>query len=130
MDAVDRIKIIAESEYDTAADRRDAIQVARAAEVAEAFKSVSFPCDVSIGDSVVQISDPICRGNALRFSAAVRVDGKVVHRDEHVIVNPPLLYPDESGKIERLVSVKGEQRVERYRIDPLACAAQAVIDSI
>ncbi len=129
--AIDRIKAVADATYETPKVRSGAIAEARAAEVDGAFKSLTFPVDVTMGKAVVRISSPRRDRNQISFYAVVRVDGKVVHRDQHVIVNPPILFPDDAGDIERVMSSRdGTQKTVRFRIDPLSCAAQVVVDSL
>lgn len=103
----------------------------RAQSVADAIRSVSFPYEVAIGNAVVRLSRPRKAGpRAVSFRAVVKVDGKVIDRDEHVIVNPPTLIADDNGVVQRVLGRKdGAQTIKRFRLDPLACVAQVVLEA-
>lgn len=103
----------------------------RAQGVADAIKSVSFPADIKIGNAVVRLSRPkrVAPG-AVSFRAVVRVDGKIIDRDEHIIVNPPTLIADAAGNVDRVFNKKdGTQTVGKFRFDPIACIAQVVLEA-
>lgn len=91
---------------------------------------ISFPAVVSIGNATVRISQPRrITANSVGFVAAVRIDGKLIDRDDHVIVNPPTLVPDDAGNIERVFEHRdGSKSTKRYRFDPLMAMAEAVLD--
>ena len=104
----------------------------RAQAVVDAARGETFPKEITIGNAVVRMSRPRKVGErAFAFRAVVSVDGKIIDRDTHVIVNPPTLIEDASGNVERaFTNRKGEAKtVRRYRVDPIACAARAALDA-
>lgn len=103
----------------------------RAQSVADAIRSVSFPYEVTIGNAVVRLSRPRKAGpKAVSFRAVVKVNGKIIDRDEHVIVNPPTLIADDAGNVQRVFDHRdGTQTVKRFRLDPVACIANVVLEA-
>lgn len=103
----------------------------RAQEIADAIRSVSFPYEVAIGNAVVRLSRPRKAGpRAVSFRAVVKVNGKVIDRDEHVIVNPPTLIADDNGAVQRVFTQNdGSETIKRFRFDPMAVVVQVVLEA-
>lgn len=102
----------------------------RAQAVADAVRNETFPKDVTIGNAVVRISRPRKVGErAFGFHAVVKVGGKIIDRDSHVIVNPPTMIEDDAGSVEIVAKRKGVKITRRFRVDPIACAARTILQA-
>ena len=126
MTAIDRIRAVADAQYATELERREAIKEARAQEVSDYIKDLTFPYQTTVGKSTVRISSPRRVSGGIRFNATVRVDGVLVHREEHVIINPPLLVSDENGD----VTIGSGERARKFRFDPMACVVNTVLEAV
>lgn len=125
----DDIEAIRADESLTANQKLAAIARTRANGVVAAVRKGNFPFTFTRGRFEVEITSAGKWGNdGVEVFLNVKRDGKELNVDpHHVIINPPILFPDEDGDVE-ITDTQG--KVRRYREDPLACILEALIDAV